>query len=87
MFARWPCETGKSAPAIVEERGLTQISDEDALTKAVRQVIEANPKAADDVRDGKKKAIGFLMGQVMRATKGQASPQVVTELLNRELTG
>ena len=80
-------ETGKSAPAIVAERGLTQISDEDALAKAVREVIEANPKAADDVRGGKKKAIGFLMGQVMRQTKGQASPQVVTELLNRELTG
>ena len=79
-------ETGKSAPAIVEEKGLTQISDEDALTTAVREVIEANPKAADDVRNGKKKAIGFLMGQVMRATKGQASPQVVTELLNRELS-
>ena len=77
--------TGKAATDIVEAKGLTQISDEDELARIVREVIDANPKAAADVSGGKKKAMGFLMGQVMRQTKGRASPQVVTELLRREL--
>ncbi len=79
-------ETGRGAAAIVEERGLTQISDEGELLQIVRQVIEANPKPAQDVRDGKKKAIGFLMGQVMRATKGQADPKLVSRLFEQELS-
>ena len=77
--------TGRAAGEIVQAKGLTQISDEDELANIVRQVIDANPKAAADVRDGKKKAVGFLMGQIMRQTKGRASPQVVTELLRKEL--
>ena len=77
--------TGKRAAVIVEEKGLSQISGEGELLEVVRAVIDANPKAADDVRNGKKKAIGFLIGQIMRETKGKASAPVVTQILQREL--
>ena len=78
-------ETGKHAPEVVAARGLTQISDEDELITIVRNVIQSNPKAVEDFRQGKKKAVGFLMGQIMRQTQGKASPKVVTELLKGEL--
>jgi len=79
--------TGKRAGAIVEEKGLSQISEEGELLEVVRSVIDANPKAAHDVRSGKKKAIGFLIGQVMRETKGKASAPAVTQIVEKELGG
>ena len=78
--------TGTSAAKVVEDRGLSQISDEDALLSVVRQVIENNPKALADFRNGKSNAVGFLVGQVMRETRGQANPKVANELMARELT-
>ncbi len=80
MFA-----TGRSAEAIVEARGLAQISDSGELERIVEEAIAANPKAVQDYREGKKAAVGFLMGQVMRASRGKANPQVVTELLKAKL--
>ncbi len=80
MFA-----TGKTASAIVQERGLSQISDTSALDAAVDQVTAANPQAVADYRAGKANAISFLMGQVMKATRGQANPGVVKQLLERKL--
>jgi aspartyl-tRNA(Asn)/glutamyl-tRNA(Gln) amidotransferase subunit B len=77
--------TGASAPAIVERRGLTQISDEDALARVVREVLETNPGPVQQYLEGKESVFGFLMGQAMRATKGQANVQVVRELLQAEL--
>ncbi len=79
MFA-----TGRSAGEIVAARG-RQISDSDELLEIARRVIAANPAAADDYRAGKDRAVQFLMGQVMRETKGKANPALVTELLRREL--
>ena len=76
MFA-----TGKNPAEIVKEKGLTQISDEGALLKIVDQVIAANPQSVEDFRAGKERAIGFLVGQVMKATKGQANPGLVNKLL------
>lgn len=76
---------GKDPAALVEEKGLAQISDEAALEAATRRVIEAHPGPAADFRAGKEKAFGFLMGQLMRATKGKANPQVAGEVLRREL--
>ncbi len=78
-------ESGKSASAIVEEEGLAQIDAADELRALVRKVIEANPKAVADYRAGKEAAVKFLIGQVMRETRGRANPQVVQELILGEL--
>jgi aspartyl-tRNA(Asn)/glutamyl-tRNA(Gln) amidotransferase subunit B len=77
--------TGKSPTAVVEERGLAQVSDVSALEAAVRAAIEANPAAVADYRAGKASAINFLKGQVMRATRGKANPQIAEDLLRRLL--
>jgi aspartyl-tRNA(Asn)/glutamyl-tRNA(Gln) amidotransferase subunit B len=76
--------TGKSAPEIVEAAGLAQISGADDAPAQIR-AIAANEKAVADYHAGKGSAIGFLMGQVMRQTGGRANPQMVQELLLREL--
>ena len=78
-------ETCRNPSEIVEAKGLKQVSDQDALLTVVREVIEKNPGPAQDVRDGKEKALGFLMGQIMRATKGKGNPAVCKELLEKEL--
>ncbi len=76
---------GKAPNQIVEEKGLSQISDALAIESIVDQVIAENPGSAQDYRNGKKKAIGFLVGQVMRATKGKANPQLVNQTLRQRL--
>ncbi len=68
----------------VEERGLKMVSDEGALRKAVEEVIAANPQSVQDYRNGKDRAVGFLVGQTMKAMKGKADP-VSTNALLREL--
>ena len=78
-------DSGRAAREIVEASGLAQISGGDELAELVRKAIAANPKAVEDYRAGKDSAIKFLMGQVMRETKGRANPQVVQELLEKEL--
>lgn len=78
-------DSGKSADTIIDEKGLRQISDTGELEKLVREVVAANPQSVADFRAGKKKAVGFLVGQLMRATKGRANPQAVNELLLRVL--
>jgi aspartyl-tRNA(Asn)/glutamyl-tRNA(Gln) amidotransferase subunit B len=77
--------TGKDAGVIVKEKGLAQISDEGALLEIIDNVISANPRSVEDYRAGKDKAIGFLVGQVMKATKGQANPGLVNKLLKEKL--
>ena len=77
--------TGQTAEEIVARRGLTQISDEDALLAIVRQALDANPKPVQQFLEGKEQVLGFLVGQVMRATRGQANPQVANRLLREEL--
>jgi aspartyl-tRNA(Asn)/glutamyl-tRNA(Gln) amidotransferase subunit B len=71
----------------VEEKGLIQISDEAQLEAIVEQVIKENPKAVSDFKSGKEKAITFLVGQVMRLTKGKANPGLVNKLLKQKLVG
>lgn len=68
----------------VEEKGLKTVNDEDALRKTIEEVIAANPQSVEDYRSGKEKAIGFLVGQTMKAMKGKADPGLVNQLL-REL--
>ncbi len=77
--------TGRTPQDIVVEKGLTQINDQDALAAAVQEAIEANPKAVADFQKGKQNAVGFLVGQVMRATRGQANPQVANQLVAEQL--
>jgi len=78
-------ETGKSPQQIVEEQGLVQISDEGAILSVVDAVIAANPQSVEDYRGGKEKALGFLVGQVMKETKGKANPGLVNKLLIERL--
>ncbi len=70
--------------AYIKEHGLSTVSDEGALRAAVEQVIRENPQSVEDYRNGKEKAIGFLVGQTMKAMKGKANPGMVNQLL-REL--
>jgi aspartyl-tRNA(Asn)/glutamyl-tRNA(Gln) amidotransferase subunit B len=79
-------ETGKMPKEIVAEKGLAQITDTSEIEAIVLQVVEENPGPAQDYRDGTKKAIGFLVGQVMRATRGKANPQLVNQILTRVLS-
>ncbi len=78
-------EKGGDPAAIVKERGLGQVSDAGAIEAFVDAVLAANPKVVEDFRAGKQAAIGFLVGQVMKQSKGKASPQMVQELLRSKL--
>lgn len=77
--------TGKDPQVIIKEKGLVQISDEGAIVAIVEEVLAANAKSVEDYRAGKKQAMGFLVGQVMKASKGQANPGMVNKLLSEKL--
>jgi aspartyl-tRNA(Asn)/glutamyl-tRNA(Gln) amidotransferase subunit B len=83
--AMW--EGGEPADAIIEARGLRQITDESAIETAIDVVIAANPGQAADYRGGKDKLFGFFVGQVMKATQGKANPARLNELLKKKLSG
>ena len=78
-------ETGKDAETIVKEKDLVQISDVGELEEIVDRVMEANPKSVEDYRNGKERALKFLVGQIMKETKGKANPQLVNEILKKKL--
>jgi aspartyl-tRNA(Asn)/glutamyl-tRNA(Gln) amidotransferase subunit B len=78
-------ETGKTAAEVVQEQGLRQISDENALIAAIEQVLANNPKEVEEFRNGRDKLLGFFMGQVMKVTQGKANPQAVNKLLREKL--
>jgi len=80
-------ESGAKPAAIVQERGLGQVRDEDAIDRIAGEVIEANPKPVDDYRSGKTAALQFLVGQVMRQTRGRADANTAAEVLRRHLDG
>ena len=69
----------------VEEHNMKQDNDEEGLKEIIKKVIEENPQAADDVRNGKEKAIGALVGQTMKATQGKANPGLVNKLIKELL--
>lgn len=77
--------SGGTAEEIVKAKGLVQISDEGALREIVTQTLDANPQSIEDYKNGKDRAIGFLVGQIMKATKGQANPPLVNKLLLEEI--
>ncbi|MGN1386583.1 MAG: Asp-tRNA(Asn)/Glu-tRNA(Gln) amidotransferase subunit GatB [Bacillus sp. (in: firmicutes)] len=78
-------ENGGEAEEIVKAKGLVQISDEGALLKVIAEALDNNPQSIEDFKAGKQKATGFLVGQIMKATKGQANPQLVNKLLLQEI--
>ena len=69
----------------VEEKGLKTVNDEGALRRAVEEVIAVNPQSVEDYRNGKEKAIGFLVGQTMKVMKGKADPSMVNQILKELL--
>jgi aspartyl-tRNA(Asn)/glutamyl-tRNA(Gln) amidotransferase subunit B len=78
---------GKDADAIIEAKGLKQITDTGAIEKVIDEVMAANPKQLADYRSGKDKLFGFFVGQVMKVTGGKANPAQVNDLLKRKLAG
>jgi len=80
-------QSGKLPQQIVEEQGLVQISDEGAIMAIVQEVVANNPASVEDYKAGKEKAIGFLVGQVMKQSKGKANPGLVNKLLVEVLKG
>ena len=74
-------DENRDPAAIIEEEGLQQISDTDSLAPMIQEIIDSNPKSVADYKAGKKKALGFFVGQVMKATKGQANPGVVNQMI------
>ncbi|MDO4912900.1 MAG: Asp-tRNA(Asn)/Glu-tRNA(Gln) amidotransferase subunit GatB [Lactobacillus sp.] len=76
---------GTSPKEFVEKHGLVQLSDESVLGPMVKEIVDNNPQSVEDFKNGKDRAIGFLVGQIMKQTKGQANPVVVNKLLKAEL--
>ena len=78
-------ENGGDPEKIVKEKGLVQISDEGQLTEIVVNILDNNPQSIEDFKNGKDKALGFLVGQVMKETKGQANPPMVNKIILAEM--
>lgn len=79
-------KTGGDPEAIVKSKGLVQISDEGAIRSAIVEVLKANPKQLEEFKSGKDKLFGFFVGQAMKATKGQANPELLNKVLKEELS-
>ena len=79
-------ETGEDPSVIIEKKDLAQVSDAEELAQAAQEVIAENPKPVEDYRKGKKESLQFLVGLVMKKTKGKANPQVAREILEKELS-
>jgi len=77
--------TGRRATEIIAAKGLEQISDRQKIAAVVREIMAANPKQVEQYRGGKAATFGWFVGQVMKATGGQANPQLVQEILKKEL--
>ena len=80
-------QTGKEPTAIIDEKGLKQITDDKAIDKMVEEVLQANLSQVDEYKRGKEKVLGFLVGQVMKASKGKANPGTVNKLLKEKIAG
>ena len=78
-------ENPKSPNAIIEEKGWIQISDEGAIKEVVVEILKNNPQSVADIKSGKDKALGFLVGQAMKQTKGKANPQMLNKMFKEEI--
>ena len=79
-------EHGGDAEKIVKEKGLVQVSDSGQLLAWVNEALDNNPKSIEDYKNGRDRAIGFLVGQIMKASKGQANPQMINKMLLEEIS-
>jgi len=79
-------ENPKAPSEIIEEKGWVQISDEGAIKEVVLKILENNPQSVADYKAGKDRALGFLVGQAMKETKGKANPQMLNKMFIEELT-
>lgn len=79
-------DSSKDPDIIIDEFGLKQVNDEGAIIAIIDEVLKANPNAANDFKNGKQQVVGFLVGQVMRASKGKANPQAVNQLIKDALS-
>ena len=77
-------ENGKMPKQIVEEKGMVQVADESAILEFVQKALADNPQAVEELKEGKDKALNFLVGQVMRHSKGKANPAMARELIQKE---
>jgi len=80
-------QSGQPADAIIEAEGLKQVTDSGAIEAIVDEILAANPGQVEQYRGGQEKVFGFFVGQVMKASKGKANPQMVNELLKTKLKG
>ena len=78
-------QNGGNAKEVVEAKGLVQLSDPAQLLPMIDEVLDNNEQSVEDFKNGKDRAVGFLVGQIMKATKGKANPGVVNKLLQEEL--
>jgi aspartyl-tRNA(Asn)/glutamyl-tRNA(Gln) amidotransferase subunit B len=78
-------DTGKEADAVIAEKGLAQVSDRAPIEAAALHVIENNPKVVQNYLSGKETVLNFLVGQLMRATKGQANPALARKIMTEQL--
>jgi len=78
-------DSGESPEKIVREKGLEQVSDLSSIEMAIDQVLAAHSQQVSAYRSGKEKVLGFLVGQIMKATKGKANPQIANEILKKKL--
>ena len=78
-------KNGTDPKKYVEDNGMVQLSDLSVLEPMVAKVVDDNPQSVEDFKNGKDRAIGFLVGQIMKQTRGKANPKVVNKLLNQEL--
>jgi len=79
--------TGEDPDTIVRSKGLVQVSDTSEIERVVEEVLAAHPSMVADFRSGKEKVFGFLVGQIMKATKGKANPHIVNDLLRQKIAG
>ncbi|MBU1992724.1 Asp-tRNA(Asn)/Glu-tRNA(Gln) amidotransferase subunit GatB [Patescibacteria group bacterium] len=80
-------KTGKDSTEIIEEKGFKQVSDVSELEAVCKKVLEENPQSIEDFKNGKDRAFGFLVGQVMKETKGQGNPKMVNDILRKLISG
>ena len=78
-------KTKESPKAIVEKKGLIQVSDESAIEKVIDEILANNQGQVEQYKSGKQQVFGFFVGQIMKAMKGKANPKVVNEVLRRKL--
>ena len=78
-------KTGEDPEKIVKEKGLIQVTDVKKIENIIDKVIANNQQSVDDYREGTKKALGFLVGQVMKESQGKANPKIVNELMSKKL--